>query len=284
MRLKIRTFVNIISIYLFLFALLTENLSALIVPVVIYIVICIFTSYLMLRSGIKESNSTIVKFNQIGFLDRFGTQIGSFHFVFESEKNVIEEYKNRVELKLVQTIGGDPIQKIEATDIDRNLKPRNEKREFWLYSGPTTNRGTKLGLLFDLSQNIGMQSIRWWLVAKGAIDPNKKLWRYALAPLSVPFTIIPFLTKRYNPVEGVSQIDSGIFNSVDVLGRSREIQYVAFEELVKTLDKFEIDTSDLKSQKSNILNINVSGGQTSFGAVVQGALNKVTGNSGVPKQ
>ena len=53
---------------------------------------------------------------------------------------------------------------------------------------------------------------------------------------------------------------------------------MAFNTLVETLDSFGIDTSDLKQQKANILNINVSGGQTSFGSVVQGAMNRVMGS------
>lgn len=36
-----------------------------------------------------------------------------------------------------------------------------------------------------------------------------------------------------------------------------------------------IDTSTLKQQRANVMNITVSGGQPSFGAVVQGAMNKV---------
>jgi hypothetical protein len=75
----------------------------------------------------------------------------------------------------------------------------------------------------------------------------------------------------------------GFFNEIDVLNRTREIQFVAFETLVEVLDSFGIDTTDLKQQRSNILNINVSGGQTKFGSVVQGAMNRVTGLVGGQK-
>jgi hypothetical protein len=46
---------------------------------------------------------------------------------------------------------------------------------------------------------------------------------------------------------------------------------------VQVLESFNIDTSDLKQQKGNILNINVTGGQINFGSVVQGAMNRVSG-------
>jgi hypothetical protein len=58
------------------------------------------------------------------------------------------------------------------------------------------------------------------------------------------------------------------------------MQFVAFETLVSVLERFGVDTSDLKMQKGNILNINVSGGNTSFGTVIQGALNRVTSGVG----
>jgi hypothetical protein len=76
------------------------------------------------------------------------------------------------------------------------------------------------------------------------------------------------------------KIYPGFFNSIDVLSRIREVQFVAFETVVETLDSFGIDTSNLKLQKGNILNINVSGGQTSFGSVVQGTMNKALSGVG----
>jgi hypothetical protein len=72
----------------------------------------------------------------------------------------------------------------------------------------------------------------------------------------------------------------GFYNGIDVQNRTQAIQNVAFATLVEVLDSFGIDTTDLKIQKASMLNINVSGGQATFGSVVQGAMNKVAGMAG----
>ena len=61
-----------------------------------------------------------------------------------------------------------------------------------------------------------------------------------------------------------------------MLNQTRELEYVAFETLVEVLDSFDINTADLKQQKSNIMNINVTGGKANFGSVLQGAKNRVS--------
>jgi hypothetical protein len=47
--------------------------------------------------------------------------------------------------------------------------------------------------------------------------------------------------------------------------------------MVVALEKNGIDTSDLKAQKMQSMNINISGGKVNMGNVVQGAMNKIGG-------
>src|SRR5262249_4631806 len=196
-----------------------------------------------------------------------------------SQKLVIKALLKNISTALVSKLGCSPLRQITLKDVDREL-PNPESRDFYLSTAPQTVRKSATTLLCAFSKEGDVQGVRWWAMVLGQRDPNAVFWRYALSPIFLPLTIIPFLRGTYDPLRDLVKIYPGFFNSIDVLSRVREVQLVAFETVVETLDSFGIDTSDLKLQKGNILNINVSGGQTSFGFVVQGTMNKVLGGTG----
>lgn len=55
----------------------------------------------------------------------------------------------------------------------------------------------------------------------------------------------------------------------------REELEAVFDAMISELEKNDIDTSELKVQKMQTMNINISGGKVSMGNVVQGAMNKI---------
>lgn len=168
--------------------------------------------------------------------------------------------------------------KLSVENIDTEL-PAPESRTFLRAVAPLTARKTLITFLCVFSRIANVQGLRWWILVRGQRDPNAVLWRYALSPIKIPLVLWSYLTNRYRADAGFNKVNPGFFNSNDVSSRVREIQLVAFNTLVETLDTFGIDTTDLKQQKANILNINVSGGgQTAFGNVVQAAMNKVMGS------
>jgi hypothetical protein len=57
----------------------------------------------------------------------------------------------------------------------------------------------------------------------------------------------------------------------------RSISETVIDAMVLALDKNGIDTSDLKAQKLQTMNINITGGKVNMGNVVQGAMNKISG-------
>ena len=64
---------------------------------------------------------------------------------------------------------------------------------------------------------------------------------------------------------------------MDVATQVRCIHEVVFDAMITELDKNGIDTSELKVQKMQAMNINISGGKVKMGNVVQGAMNKIGG-------
>lgn len=217
-----------------------------------------------------------IEFSQENAASPFGVQYGSFHYVFYSDKAVLENFRAALNNALKRKLGCPDLHEIAFKDVDRDLSS-SETRTFLLTTADETARKSGFTLLCDLTQTKTINSVRWWMLVSGVRDPNKIFWRYVFAPLSTPFFILPYIRRQYDPLSGLMTIYPGFFNGIDVLNRTREIEYVAFETLVEVLESFGINTSDLKQQKSNILNINVSGGQTSFGSVVQGAMNKIVG-------
>ncbi len=231
--------------------------------------------YMITKAEAQQAGGTI-EFFQSNPLYR-DQQWGSFHHVFVSDQAVIQALLTNLSASLTSKLGCSELQPITLKDIDTEL-PAPESRSFLRSTAPHTVRKTLITLLCTFSRVANVQGLRWWISVQGQRDPNAVFWKYALSPVTVPFILWPYFTKRYQPDGGLNTIYPGFFNSNDVSSRVREIQLVAFNTLVETLDSFGIDTSDLKQQKANILNINVSGGQTSFGSVVQGAMNRVMGS------
>lgn len=233
---------------------------------------------MIVDSEARHSDATI-EFSQSDAVAAVGTQWSSFHHVFHSSKPVIEKLQENLSNDLSSKLGCTPLTPVNMKDVDRD-RPSPEIRTFFRSTAPETLRNTGFSFLCTFSRSKDIQGIRWWIVVRGERDPNKVFHRYAWSPLIVPFVLRRYWRRQYDPLSGLNTLYPGFFNAVDILGRAREIQFVAFETVVSTLESFEIDTSDLKMQKGNILNINVSGGQTNFGAVVQGAINRVTAGGG----
>lgn len=242
----------------------------------VYVVGCMLIEKTLIASAESRRSASAVEFSQTGAADALGIQYGSFHHVYHSGENVNQKLQASLSSALQTRLGCTGLREIAFTDVDTGIE-RPETRGFLIASAPETTRKSGSVLLCSFARLADVQSVRWWILVSGVRDPNKVFWRYARSPLTIPFVLWPYVKRRYDPLNGLMTIYPGFFNGIDVLNRTREIQCVAFETLVEVLDSFGIDTTDLKNQKGNILNVNVSGGQASFGAVVQGAMNRVTG-------
>ncbi len=282
MRFKLKNALIGIGVYLFILATLAGIDISLSVVFVIYAVVCMVIAKSFIAGAEARKTIGAVEFSQSGAADSIGVQYGSFHHVFYSNESVIESFRQALNNALKGKLGCPDLHEIAFKDVDRDLVSP-ETRTFLLTTAAETARKSGFALLCNFTRTAHIQGVRWWMLVSGVRDPNKVFWRYAFAPLSAPFSVLPYLRRQYDPLSSLMTIYPGFFNGIDVLNRTREIQFVAFETLVEVLDSFRIDTTDLKQQRSNILNINVSGGQTNFGSVVQGAMNKVTGMIGGQK-
>ena len=246
---------------------------------VLYVGGCLLVMRWLMARAHSLASGEMIEFSKTNAASRLGSEWGSFHHVFYSKCPVFDKFRETLGAALQTKLQCPPLQEVRFKDKDRDLK-QPEVRSFLKAVGPPSSRETGFILLCTFSRISEVQGVRWWVLVSGERDPNKVFWRYALAPISLPFVLLLHLRPDYDFLRGVTTIDTGFFNSIDILSRTREIHFVAFETLVETLESFGIDTSDLKQQKANILNVNVSGGQTTFGSVVQGAFNKAYATAG----
>ena len=84
-----------------------------------------------------------------------------------------------------------------------------------------------------------------------------------------------YIKRESDLLSRVRTIYPGAYNDMDVSTQLRYIHEAVFDAMIGELEKNGIDTSDLKVQKMQTMNINISGGKVNMGNVVQGAMNKI---------
>jgi hypothetical protein len=279
MKLKAKNVVIAVLIYLVLLGWFFALNIAIGIVFLIYVVCSMLLARAFIRGAEERSSQNSVEFSQSGAANSMGIQYGSFHYVFYSKDAVLDAFREGLDKALAEKLSSPPLQDVTFKDVDREL-PSPESRSFLVTTAEKTARDSGFSLLCNFTRNANMNAVQWWVLVSGMRDPNKLLWRYVGAPFQAPFKILAYMHREYDPVHGLMTIYPGFYNGIDVQNRTQAVQSVALLTLVEVLDSFGIDTTDLKIQKASMLNINVSGGQATFGSVVQGAMNKVVGMAG----
>jgi hypothetical protein len=280
MSFKIRNAVIALAAYVAAFVWTASVNPYFAVGLAVYVILCFLLVAILIKFSALKHSLNKIEFFRYNPASPFGGQWASFHHLFYRKDNAFDEIHKNISTAISTRLNFTQLEPVEFIDKDKDVIEPEIRTLFKAVSAPTKQQ-TVFTFLYLATQNCDVIGVRWWVFCDGPFDYNKLFWRYASSPIYLPFNIISCLTGHANLLEGLTSIQPGFFNSLDVSSGTREIQFVAFETLVETLEKFGIDTSDLKMQKGNILNINVTGGSTSFGAVVQGALNKITTSQGV---
>jgi hypothetical protein len=83
------------------------------------------------------------------------------------------------------------------------------------------------------------------------------------------------LRGEYDIVSHIRAIYGAAYNDIDVVTQVRCLHDRVFNAMVSVLESYDIDTSDIKAQRMQVMNITISGGRVNMGNVVQGAMNRV---------
>jgi hypothetical protein len=265
--------------YCFIALALFEEEPELLQVVLIYAAVTWVIALVVLRRELAR-----LKGNQHAFRRRFpflpyGREYGDFEHIFFHDRDLSGEIVGYLNDAFSRTFGGQGLEPVTLVDRDPNLRGR-ESREFQIASVTTTARGTDVTLALRTETWGQLQAVRWWLLLGGFVERAKMIRFVLLAPVLLPFWLGPYLLGRINIVDRMRTIYGSAYNDMDILTLVRGGHQTVFDALVEVLEKNGIDTSDLKMQRAQVMNIAISGGKVNMGAVIQGAKNTVAQATG----
>ncbi len=265
---KPRSVVIAIFVHLYL-AVFTVGVS------LILLAISVWVTKSWVNREVTEASSARNRFKKNFPFNYYGQSFGSFQHVFSHSEIIEESMYQAIEAELTSNTPVKSMEAISITDVDKDLS-QAEDRTFIKAESTNTVRGTTVTLILGQSNFGKMQSIEWRVLAGGYIDQDKKFNLYAYSLFTILFWIIPYLKKEHNLLGRVRTIYAGAYNDMDVATQIRCLHDAVFNAMINELESHGIDTSELKAQKMQVMNISISGGKVSMGNVVQGAMNKVT--------
>ncbi|GGA86201.1 hypothetical protein GCM10011369_30320 [Neiella marina] len=267
-KVKVMTIVTALIVHIVL-AAFTAGLS-----IILLLVTGIITNVLVNKevSAMSASSNTFKKNFPFRY---YGEVFGSFQHVFYHQNSMADSLYQAIAERLSATTPVGALEEVKIADIDSDLA-ESEARTFLRASSQTTSRGTAITLVLNQSSFGKMHSIEWRVLCGGFIDRDKKFSLIAYSPLTFWFWISAYIKKTHDLLGGIRTIYPASYNEMDIITQIRCIHDAVFNAMIDELEQNGIDTSELKAQKMQVMNISISGGKVSMGNVVQGAMNKVT--------
>ena len=263
-----KTTITIAVISHIILAIVTFGLSLLLLAIVGIVTL------LLLNKDIDEANSRDNNFNKNCPFGYFGRTLGSFQYVFHHSYSIEKDIYSAIETEIKAKTPITSVKSVSIIDTDPALK-NCEQRSFIKAESEPTSRGTAITLILNQSNFGSMRTIQWRVLAAGYMDKNSKFNLIAYSMFTVFSWIGPYLRGEKDLLSRVRTISSGAYNDMDVCTQVRCLHEVVFDAMIAELAKNGIDTSELKLQKLQIMNINISSGKVNMSNVVQGAMSKI---------
>lgn len=241
----------------------------------VYLILAVILPYVFYKRNLKSLSSLELKFKKQNPFLPYGDIIVEFQHVFQHNKKILEEILKGVNQSLTEKTPLTSMEKVEIIDKDKKFTS-TDKREFSKGTGEPTLRGSNITIFLYHDFYGQMQNFQWWILVNNPIRRKKVFTFLATSIITLPFWIYSYLRGTYNIAAGLRKPYGAFYEDMDLIMQIRSIHEAIINTLVEILDAHGIDTSDLKTQKAQIMNINVSGGKTTFGNIMQGAINKVT--------
>ncbi|MEM7242247.1 MAG: hypothetical protein AAF429_08685 [Pseudomonadota bacterium] len=247
-------------------------------PFFLFPLLWMIVCYFIALRALKPPNSHSISFDRIGAFQSFGVSSGTFQHVFYHSKSLGKKILAKT-FKSLEAAGLEPISKeVSITDRDKNLVVK-DVREFTLIQFKQTRRLSDPSLIISFESKGAMQSFQWWLFERGVLSANFKFLFVAFSPITIFFWFFTWLRDRENYSNKFHKIYPSSYEVMDLNTHLRWVHDRVFDSLVLELENNGVDTSALREQKAQVMNINISGGKVAMGSVVQGAMNRVIGKS-----
>ncbi len=235
---------------------------------VVYVGAAIAIGYRLLDNDLKQTKSQMLRFRRFRPLTPYGTVLLDYQHVFNHPEDLEQPILTELSSEIARYQLMPPLQPVDITDRDRRLHAP-ETRRFMISQIAQNHRGTELTLALRFQSRGGAQAVQWWVLGEGMADINRTLVLLASAPLRLPFWIYAKMRDDLDLGTKVQTVYDSFYNWSDVLAVVKSTHAVVLDSLCNVLEKQGIDISDLKNQRAQVMNINVSGGRVRFGNVVQ---------------
>jgi hypothetical protein len=265
---KVQTVVVAVLIYLWVLALAVNGGAAGVILAAVYCAACIAGASAMLASDLAATTQEAETFSKYRPLRGLGSLLTEFQHVYYKSEDLLADILLEFNTRIARQGFGGALQKKNYTDVDKHLLAP-ETRDFHVAASEKTARGTQTFLVVHLRRHADAQSVQWWVTMRGDVDRNKKFTLLASAPVAMPIWLWQKWNQTLDLASSVRSVYNSFYNSLDVITDGRSWHLLVFDALADTLEKHGVDISDLKQQRAQVMNINISGGQTRFGNVVQ---------------
>jgi len=269
---KLRSILIVIIVFLFIAAF---SAGILLIPCVIMWI----AAHLIANKEIRAVSENSTEFKKSYPFRYFGLSYGDFTHVFHHTENLEREISETINTELRTKTPMSDLQEIAIIDIDNDLRQR-ESRTFQIANSPPTKRGTTVTLLLRFASFGSLQIIQWWVLGGGYVDRDKRFNFVAYSPFLMWFWLLPYLRRSYDLLPAIRTVYSSTYNHFDVDTQVRCAHEAVFCALIDELERNGVDTSAIKVQRMQLMNINISGGTNNIGNVMQGVANKVMTSSG----
>jgi hypothetical protein len=264
---KVQTVVVAVLIYLWALAVAINGGVVGVILTAVYCAACIAGANALLASDLAATTQEAETFSKYRPLRGLGSLLTEFQYVYYKSEDLLADILLEFNTRIARQGFGGALQKKNYTDVDKHLLSP-ETREFHVAASEKTGRGTQTFLVVHLRRHADAQSVQWWVTMRGDVDRNKKFTLLASAPVAMPVWLWQKWNQRLDLASSVRSVYNSFYNSLDVNTDGRSWHLLVFDALADALEKHGVDISDLKQQRAQVMNINVSGGQTRFGNVV----------------
>lgn len=270
---RLRSIVVVVVVYGYLLIQLAILGTGVLVVGLVYGVACAFAAYSLYQREARHLANGAATFRKNFPMSRYGVQLAQFQHVFHAAADLLDELRARIAAAVAERTELPTLAEMRFIDVDP-LLAHPEERAFWSASGKAGARESRMTLVLHLNHAGRMQGIHWWILAAGYTSRDKLCTFIAFAPFTLPFWLWPYLHHNYDLLSWVRTLHGGFYDNLDLLTETKAVHETVYNTLVEVLEAHGVDVSDLKTQRAQVLNIAISGGQTRIGQIIQGAFGR----------
>ncbi len=234
----------------------------------------------------KNFDANLLSFHRYSPFINLGQFYYKFQYVFFSKKFLVKEALAKISQGFKDKLGTEGIEKVVLHDKDIYIKPK-EDREYFTLALPETFRGSKLHILFHIYHKIDSQIIEWSYLSQGRYSKANYCYMILMSPVQCLVKLVARLLSmltnfpRINLYRSCFKRYENHFDDEELLITIKTCQKLSIDILFDLLEENKIENDDLKQQRAQVMNLQITGGKNKFKSIIQGKGNRaIIGTTG----